>query len=130
MMDLRTRGKDVRKYVYDLEEWLISTVADFGIKGQRRSGRIGVWVDRGHGIDVKIAAIGIRVRKWVTFHGVSLNISPDLRMYGAIVPCGIREHGISSLHELGVPAPMKDVDASLLENFQKIFGSISAAQSF
>ena len=129
MMDLRSRGNDIRKYVYDLETWLINSVAEFGIEGERRSGRVGVWVDQGYGIEVKIAAIGIRVRKWVTFHGVSLNISPDLRMYEPIIPCGIREHGISSLHELGVPALMKDVDEALLHNFQKLFGNIRVTSS-
>ena len=129
MMDLRSRGNDIRKYVYDLETWLINSVAEFGIEGERRSGRVGVWVDQGYGIEVKIAAIGIRVRKWVTFHGVSLNISPDLSMYEPIIPCGIREHGISSLHELGVPALMKDVDEALLHNFQKLFGNVRVASS-
>tara|TARA_B100001123_G_C14445559_1_gene684392 strand:- start:149 stop:538 length:390 start_codon:yes stop_codon:yes gene_type:complete len=129
-MDLRKRGNDIRKYIYDLETWLIDSVAEFGIEGKRRAGRIGVWVDQGCGRDVKIAAIGIRVRKWVTFHGISLNISPDLNMYEPIIPCGIREHGISSLHELGVPALMEDVDQVLLKNFQKIFGYIKAAPSF
>ena len=127
MLDLRTRGKDVRKYVHDLETWLIAAVAEFGIEGQRRAGRVGVWVDQGCGIDLKIAAIGIRIRKWVTLHGVSLNISPDLNKYEAIVPCGIKGHGISSLRELGVSAPMKDVDKVLLQNFQKIFGNIKIA---
>ena len=130
MMDLRSRANDIRKYIYDLETWLINSVAEFGIEGERRSGRVGVWVDQGYGIEVKIAAIGIRVRKSVTFHGVSLNISPDLSMYEPIIPCGIREHGISSLHELGVPALMEDVDQVLLKNFQKIFGYIKAAPSF
>ena len=129
MMDLRSRANDIRKYIYDLETWLINSVAEFGIEGGRRSGRVGVWVDQGYGIEVKIAAIGIRVRKWVTFHGVSLNISPDLRMYEPIIPCGIREHGISSLHELGVPALMKDVDEALLHNFQKLFGNIRVTSS-
>ena len=129
MMDLRSRANDIRKYVYDLETWLINSVAEFVIEGERRSGRVGVWVDQGYGIEVKIAAIGIRVRKWVTFHGVSLNISPDLRMYEPIIPCGIREHGISSLHELGVPALMKDVDEALLHNFQKLFGNIRVTSS-
>ena len=129
MMDLRSRANDIRKYIYDLETWLINSVAEFGIEGERRSGRIGVWVDQGYGIEVKIAAIGIRVRKWVTFHGVSLNISPDLSMYEPIIPCGIREHGISSLHELGVPALMKDVDEALLHNFQKLFGNIRVTSS-
>ena len=129
MMDLRSRANDIRKYIYDLETWLINSVAEFGIEGERRSGRVGVWVDQGYGIDVKIAAIGIRVRKWGTFHGISLNISPDLRMYEPIIPCGIREHGISSLHELGVPALMKDVDEALLHNFQKLFGNVRVASS-
>ena len=129
MMDLRSRANDIRKYIYDLETWLINSVAEFGIEGERRSGRVGVWVDQGYGIEVKIAAIGIRVRKWVTFHGVSLNISPDLRMYEPIIPCGIRDHGISSLHELGVPALMKDVDEALLHNFQKLFGNIRVTSS-
>ena len=129
MMDLRSRANDIRKYIYDLETWLINSVAEFGIEGERRSGRVGVWVDQGYGIEVKIAAIGIRVRKWVTFHGVSLNISPDLSMYEPIIPCGIREHGISSLHELGVPALMKDVDEALLHNFQKLFGNVRVASS-
>tara|TARA_B100000029_G_scaffold62450_1_gene55971 strand:- start:781 stop:1371 length:591 start_codon:yes stop_codon:yes gene_type:complete len=125
MMDLRNRGHDIRKYIYDLETWLINSVAEFGIEGQRRAGRIGVWVDQGNNVEVKIAAIGIRIRKWVTFHGISLNISPDLTMYEPIIPCGIREHGISSLHQLGIPALMKDVDEALLRNFQKVFGKIS-----
>ncbi len=129
MMDLRSRANDIRKYIYDLETWLINSVAEFGIEGERRSGRVGVWVDQGYGIEVKIAAIGIRVRKWVTFHGISLNISPDLSMYEPIIPCGIREHGISSLHELGVPAVMKDVDEALLHNFQKLFGNVRVASS-
>ena len=129
MMDLRSRANDIRKYIYDLETWLINSVAEFGIEGERRSGRVGVWVDQGYGIEVKIAAIGIRVRKWVTFHGVSLNISPDLSMYEPIIPCGIREHGISSLHELGVPALMKDVDEALLHNFQKLFGNVRVVSS-
>ena len=129
MMDLRSRANDIRKYIYDLETWLINSVAEFGIEGERRSGRVGVWVDQGYGIEVKIAAIGIRVRKWVTFHAVSLNISPDLSMYEPIIPCGIREHGISSLHELGVPALMKDVDEALLHNFQKLFGNVRVASS-
>ena len=124
MMDLRSRGTDIREYVYNLESWLINTVAEFGIKGERRQGRIGVWVSQGNNIDVKLGAIGVRVRKWVTSHGISLNISPNLAMYDAIVPCGINGHGISSLQELGVPALMQNVDEVLCRNFQKIFGEI------
>ena len=124
MMDLRNRGTDIRKYVYNLESWLINTVAEFGIKGERRHGRIGVWVSQGNNMDVKLGAVGVRVRKWVTSHGISLNISPNLAMYDAIVPCGINGHGISSLQELGVPALMQNVDEILCQNFQKIFGEI------
>jgi len=124
MMDLRTRGTDIRTYVYNLESWLINTIAEFGIKGERRHGRIGVWVSQGNNIDVKLGAIGVRVRKWVTSHGISLNISPNLAMYDAIIPCGINGHGISSLQELGVPAPMQNVDEVLCQHFQKIFGEI------
>ena len=124
MMDLRNRGTDIRKYVYNLESWLIDTVAEFGIKGERRQGRIGLWVNQGNNIDVKLGAIGVRIRKWVTSHGISLNISPNLAMYDAIVPCGINGHGISSLQELGVPALMTNVDEVLCQNFQKIFGEI------
>ena len=124
MMDLRTRGRDIRKYVYNLESLLINTIGEFGIKGERRHGRIGVWVNQGNNVDVKLGAVGIRVRKWVTSHGISLNISPNLAMYDAIVPCGINGHGISSLQELGVPALMRNVDEILCQNFQKIFGDI------
>lgn len=124
MMDLRTRGRDIRKYVYNLESLLINTIGEFGIKGERRHGRIGVWVSQGNNMDVKLGAIGVRVRKWVTSHGISLNISPNLAMYDAIVPCGINGHGISSLQELGVPALMRNVDEILCQNFQKIFGDI------
>ena len=124
MMDLRTRGKDIKKYVYNLESLLINTIAEFGIKGERRHGRIGVWVSQGNNMDVKLGAVGVRVRKWVTSHGISLNISPNLAMYDAIVPCGINGHGISSLQELGVPALMQNVDEILCQNFQKIFGEI------
>ena len=124
MMDLRTRGRDIKKYVYNLESLLINTIGEFGIKGERRHGRIGVWVSQGNNMDVKLGAIGVRVRKWVTSHGISLNISPNLAMYDAIVPCGINGHGISSLQELGVPALMRNVDEILCQNFQKIFGDI------
>lgn len=124
MMDLRTRGRDIKKYVYNLESLLINTIGEFGIKGERRHGRIGVWVSQGNNMDVKLGAVGVRVRKWVTSHGISLNISPNLAMYDAIVPCGINGHGISSLQELGVPALMQNVDEILCQNFQKIFGEI------
>ncbi|MBL8643026.1 MAG: lipoyl(octanoyl) transferase LipB [Rhodospirillaceae bacterium] len=126
MMDLKRRaatppGPDIRCYVHDLEEWLIRTIAHFGVKAERREGRIGLWVDRGHGREDKIAALGIRVRRWVTFHGVALNVNPDLTHFTGIVPCGISQHGVTSLHDLGVKATMAEVDAVLTKEFSTVF---------
>src|SRR6201985_3650065 len=112
MLNLKHHGQDVRRYVHDLEEWLIRTLAAFNVKGERREGRVGIWVARGKRED-KIAAIGVRVRKWVTFHGVSFNVDPDLTHFGGIVPCGISEHGVTSLHDLGIPVSMADVDVAM-----------------
>lgn len=122
MLDLRKRGHDVRCFVHDLEEWLIQSLAQFNVKGERREGRVGIWVARDGGREDKIAAIGVRVRKWVTFHGVSLNIEPDLSHFDGIVPCGIREHGITSLHDLGLPVTTPDVDVALKTAFHRVFG--------
>ncbi|HEX2591598.1 MAG TPA: lipoyl(octanoyl) transferase LipB [Rhizomicrobium sp.] len=122
MLDLRRRGQDVRRYVHDLEEWLIQTLAQFNVKGERRQGRVGIWVDRGNGREDKIAAIGVRVRKWVTFHGVSFNVDPDLSHFDGIVPCGIREFGVTSLHDLGLPVTMADADVALKTAFEQVFG--------
>jgi lipoyl(octanoyl) transferase len=121
MLDLKRRSPDVRAYVRDLEEWLIRTLARFGVKGERREGRVGIWVAR-PGREDKIAALGVRVRHWVTFHGVSLNVDPDLSHFSGIVPCGIREHGVASLADLGLKVTMADVDAALRETFREIFG--------
>jgi len=121
MLDLKPRGGDVRAYVCGLEDWLIATLAAFGVKGERRAGRVGVWVDRGGGREDKIGAIGVRVRHWVTFHGVSLNVAPDLSHYGGILPCGISEHGVTSLADLGIEATMAEVDAALQQSFERIF---------
>jgi lipoyl(octanoyl) transferase len=123
MLDLRRRGHDVRCFVHDLEEWLIQTLAAFNVKGERREGRVGIWVARGDAREDKIAAIGVRVRKWVTFHGVSLNIEPDLSHFDGIVPCGIREHGITSLYDLGLPVTTADVDVALKTAFHRVFGA-------
>jgi lipoyl(octanoyl) transferase len=123
MLDLRHRGHDVRDFVCALENWLIATVATFGITAGRRDGRIGVWVETASG-DAKIAAIGVRVRRWVTFHGVALNVDPDLSHYAGIVPCGIREHGVTSLRALGVEASMAEVDAALLTTFPTAFAAV------
>ena len=120
MMDLHRRGGDVRAFVHDLEEWLIRTLAAFNIRGERREGRVGIWVARGKRED-KIAAIGVRVRHWVTFHGVSLNVDPDLTHFDGIVPCGISEHGVTSLHDLGVLVSMADVDVAMRQAFDDVF---------
>ena len=122
MLDLRRRGADLRAYVQGLEEWLIRTLALFNLKGERRPGRIGIWIDEGGGRESKIAAIGVRVRHWVSFHGVALNVDPDLRHYRGIVPCGISEHGVTSLARQGIPAAMAEVDAALKRAFAEVFG--------
>jgi lipoyl(octanoyl) transferase len=121
MLDLRQRGADLRAYVHALEEWLIRTLARFGIAGERREGRVGIWVDEGGGRESKIAAIGVRVRHWVSFHGVALNVDPDLGHYRGIVPCGISEHGVTSLARLGVTADLPAVDAALRATFNEVF---------
>ena len=124
MLDLKRRGQDVRAFVHDLEQWLIETLAEFSIKGERREGRVGIWVARPSskgGAEDKIAALGVRVRHWVTFHGVALNVDPDLSHYSGIVPCGIRELGVTSLAELGIIVSQSDVDVALKRAFMKIF---------
>lgn len=123
MLDLRQRGGDVRKFVHDLEEWLIRTLAHFNVKGERREGRVGIWVVRGNRED-KIAALGVRVRRWVTFHGVALNVEPDLSHFTGIVPCGIKAHGVTSLADLGITATMADVDVALRSSFAEVFGPL------
>lgn len=122
MLDLEKRGKDVRAFVHNLEAWMINTLARFGVTAERRDGRVGIWVVMKDGSEAKIGAIGVRVRKWVTFHGLALNVSPDLSHFGGIVPCGIAEHGVTSLHDLGVTVSMAEVDAVLKEEFSKVFG--------
>lgn len=134
MMDLNGRGRDVRKFVRDLEEWMIATLATFGVVGERREGRVGIWVDRGRhgglpGTEDKVAAIGVRLRRWVSFHGVSINISPDLSHYDGIVPCGISQHGVTSLRELGITASLADVDSALQSAFETVFGRGTATLS-
>ncbi|MBM3505851.1 MAG: lipoyl(octanoyl) transferase LipB [Alphaproteobacteria bacterium] len=129
MLDLRQRGADVRGFVCDLERWLIDVLQGFGIKGERRPGRIGVWVDRGLRGEAKIAALGIRVRHWVSYHGVALNVSPDLSHFAGIVPCGIRDAGVTSLTDLGVEATMAEVDLALQHCFHAIFDPAPTAQT-
>jgi lipoyl(octanoyl) transferase len=121
MLDLAKRGRDIRKFVHNLEEWVIQTLATFNITGERRDGRVGIWVDRGMGREDKIGAIGVRVRKWVTFHGISINVEPDLSHFEGIVPCGITEHGVTSLQDLGVWITMQEVDSLLMTCFDAVF---------
>jgi lipoyl(octanoyl) transferase len=125
MLDLKRRsmkGPDVRAFVHDLEEWLIETLAAFNVKGERRAGRVGIWVRRPGGTEEKIAAIGVRIRRWVSFHGVALNVEPDLSHFSGIVPCGVSGHGVTSLAALGIPATMADADVAMQQAFRKIFG--------
>ena len=130
MLDLNKRGKDVRKYVNSLEEWIIQTLAEFDIKGERRKDRVGVWVVRkdkplsstGEFLEDKIAAVGVRLRKWVSFHGIAINVNPNLDHYKGIVPCGIQQHGVTSLADLGLEASMDDLDNALLKTFKNVFG--------
>jgi lipoyl(octanoyl) transferase len=121
MLDLKRRKPDVRAYVCDLEEWLIQALAELGVKGERREGRVGIWVQRGMRED-KIAALGVRIRRWVSLHGVALNVAPDLSHFSGIVPCGVTQHGVTSLADLGIAASMADVDVALKRSFGKIFG--------
>lgn len=121
MLDLKRRGGDVRAFVAALEQWVIDTLDEFNVKGERREDRVGVWVRRGERED-KITAIGIRVRHAVSFHGISINVEPDLSHFTGIVPCGIREHGVTSLVDLGLPVTMEDLDVALKKHFRRIFG--------
>jgi lipoyl(octanoyl) transferase len=130
MLDLNRRTPDLRRYVAALEAWLIATLAEFNIRGERREDRVGVWVrrpDKGETAEDKIAAIGIRVRRWVTFHGISLNVEPDLSHFSGIVPCGVRQHGVTSLVDLGIPVTMPEVDAIMRKQFEAVFGATVAA---
>ncbi|MBO9450123.1 lipoyl(octanoyl) transferase LipB [Tropicibacter sp. R16_0] len=133
MLDVGKRGRDVRKFVEQLETWVIAALAEFNVRGEIREGRVGVWVERddkpltasGARAEDKIAAIGIRLRKWVSFHGISINVEPDLDHFGGIVPCGIAEHGVTSLVDLGLPVTMDDVDLALKRTFDQVFASDS-----
>jgi lipoyl(octanoyl) transferase len=121
MLDLRRRSQDVRCHVHQIEEWIIRVLARFGVHGERRDGLVGIWVVRPSGNEEKIAAIGVRVRQWVTYHGLALNVDPDLENYRGIIPCGIAEHGVTSLAALGVHATMEEVDAALRSTFAEVF---------
>jgi lipoyl(octanoyl) transferase len=128
MLDLDRHGRDVRCHVWRLEEWMIRTLARFNVKGERRDGRIGVWVAGQGGREDKIAAIGVRVRHWVSYHGVALNIDPDLEHFRGIVPCGVTDHGVTSLARLGITASMAEVDIALRATFEEVFGAIQVCR--
>ena len=132
MLDLTARKRDVSAFVRALEAWVIGALAEFGVTGETRSGRVGVWVDRSvpgalaH--EEKIAAIGVRLRRWVSFHGISLNVEPDLEHFAGIVPCGLADHGVTSLVDLGLPVTMTNADAALQSSFRRIFGPLAPAE--
>jgi lipoyl(octanoyl) transferase len=129
MLDLTQRRRDVRAFVAALEAWVIGALAEFNVTGEIRSGRVGVWVERRTpGLPTredKIAAIGVKLRRWVSFHGISLNVEPDLSHFGGIVPCGVTEHGVTSLVDLGLPVSMDEADAALRRSFAKVFGAVA-----
>ncbi len=130
MLDLTKRGRDVRAFVAALEAWIIDALAAFNVTGELRDGRVGVWVERkgaGWSREDKIAAIGVKLRKWVSFHGISLNVEPDLSHFSGIVPCGQTEHGVTSLVDLGLPVTMDETDATLKASFEKVFGPVEDA---
>ena len=132
MLDLNQRGRDVRTFVRGLEQWIIAALGEFGVPADVREGRVGVWVERkgpGWSREDKIAAIGVKVRKWVSFHGISLNVEPDLAHFSGIVPCGISGHGVTSLVDLGVPATMDEADAALKASFRHVFGETMAGRT-
>ncbi len=124
MLDLNRRGPDVRRYVHDLEDWVIGALGAFNVTGEQREGRVGIWVDRGGGREDKIAAIGVRIHRWVTLHGISINLDPNLDHFTGIVPCGIGEEhlGVTSLVDLGLPVTMADLDVALKASFEAVFG--------
>jgi lipoyl(octanoyl) transferase len=131
MLDLKRRRPDVRAYVAGLEEWIIRTLDAFNVRGERREDRVGVWVrrpDKGVGYEDKIAAIGVRLRRWVSFHGIAINVEPELAHFSAIVPCGVIDprYGVTSLVDLGLPVTMEDVDVALRRAFEDVFGATSA----
>lgn len=135
MLDVGARGADVRRFVCAMEDWAIAALAEFNVTGERRAGRVGVWVARpdrpplpdGTAREDKIAAIGIRLRRWISFHGLSINVDPDLSHFDGIVPCGITGHGVTSLVDLGLPVTMADMDVALRRSFDRVFGAPVAA---
>lgn len=134
MLDLNARGRDVRRFVCALEDWIIATLDAFNVRGERRTGRVGVWVVRpdrtgagGAPAEDKIAAIGVKLRRWVSFHGLSVNVEPDLSHFSGIVPCGIKDHGVTSLVDLGLPVTLADLDAALLAHLPQMLARLAGA---
>ena len=126
MLDLEKRGKDIRCFVHALEQWMIDTIADLGVSAHRADGRVGIWVGEGRD-EAKIGALGVRVKRWVTLHGMALNVAPDLSHFTGIVPCGIAEYGVTSLAELGKQSPLQTVDAALKQSFRPFLNSLARA---
>jgi lipoyl(octanoyl) transferase len=122
MLDLQRRGPDLRAYIWRLEEWVIRTLEQFNLRGQRRQGRVGIWLTKPDGTEAKIAAIGVRIRRWVTFHGIAINLDPDLEHFTGIVPCGIRGFGVTSFADLGLTTSMAELDSVLIDRFGAVFG--------
>ncbi len=137
MLDLTKRGRDLHQFVTAIEDWVIATLAEFNVTGERRAGRVGVWVERpekppntdGRIREDKIAAVGLKMRRWVSFHGLSINVEPDLAHFDGIVPCGIKEHGVTSLVDLGLPVTLDDLDAALKRTFVQAFPSAPIEQT-
>lgn len=129
MLDLRRRGQDLRRYVWQLEAWIIETLKAFDIKGERREGRVGIWVLKPDGQEAKIAAIGVRVRRWVTFHGIAINLDPDLSHFTSIVPCGLRNFGVTSITELGKKVTMAELDEVMMSTFEDVFGNLTMVKT-
>jgi lipoyl(octanoyl) transferase len=129
MLDLQRRGPDLRSYIRRLEDWVIRTLEHFELRGERRQGRVGIWIVRPDGTEAKIAAIGVRIRRWVTYHGIAINLDPDLEHFAGIVPCGIKEFGVTSFADLGLTTTMAELDSALAGSFDAIFGLRGAFRS-
>jgi lipoyl(octanoyl) transferase len=125
MLDLQRRGPDLRAYIWQLEEWVIRTLAHFNLRGERRQGRVGIWLTKPDGTEAKVAAIGVRIRRWVTYHGVAINLDPELEHFTGIVPCGIRGYGVTSFAEFGLTTSMAELDSVLIDSFGAVFSDAS-----